>query len=131
MEIENLFMKFSVDGKCLLPDTTLAFKDIPWTKHKTWEGVALKHLITSKETEGQFSFHLVRIEPYKAISKHVHEKQIETHEVIAGSGICINNDTELTYEPGVISIMRMNVPHEVVAGSDGLYLFAKFMPALV
>ena len=36
----------------------------------------------------------------------------------------------LKYETGVISIMPAKVPHEVVAGADGLYLFAKFMPAL-
>ena len=28
------------------------------------------------------------------------------------------------------SIMQAGVPHEVTAGSEGLYLFAKFMPAL-
>lgn len=34
------------------------------------------------------------------------------------------------YEAGVISILLAKIPHEVVAGEDGLYLFAKFMPAL-
>ena len=33
-------------------------------------------------------------------------------------------------EGGVISIFPIGVPHEVLAGADGLYLFAKFMPAL-
>ena len=37
---------------------------------------------------------------------------------------------ELPYEAGVISIFPIGVPHEVIAGDDGLYLFAKFMPAL-
>lgn len=36
----------------------------------------------------------------------------------------------IPYEPGVISVMPAGVPHEVNAGSDGLFLFAKFMPAL-
>ncbi len=33
-------------------------------------------------------------------------------------------------ETGILSIFPANVPHEVNAGEDGLYLFAKFMPAL-
>ena len=48
-----------------------------------------------------------------------------------GSGTCVNNGTELAYEPGTITILPMGLPHEVKAGADGLYLFAKFIPALV
>ena len=62
--------------------------------------------------------------------KNLNETQLETHEVIAGDGICINNGVEIKYKQGVISIMPEKVPHEVKAGKDGLYLFAKFMPAL-
>ena len=61
---------------------------------------------------------------------HIHETQLETHEVIAGNGTCIHADTTLDYVPGVISILPKKVPHEVVAGDNGLYLFAKFIPAL-
>ena len=61
---------------------------------------------------------------------NIHEKQLETHEVISGSGICVNDGAELSYEAGVISVFPAGVPHEVRAGEDGLYLFAKFMPAL-
>ena len=61
---------------------------------------------------------------------HIHETQLETHEVIAGSGICTNDGAKLEYAPGVISIMPAKVPHQVDAGDQGLYLFAKFMPAL-
>lgn len=60
----------------------------------------------------------------------MHKTQLETHEVIAGGGVCINDSAKLIYEPGVISILLLNVPHEVTAGADGLYLFAKFIPAL-
>ncbi len=59
-----------------------------------------------------------------------HETQLETHEVIKGSGKCVNAGSTIPYEPGTISIMQVGVPHEVTAGSEGLYLFAKFMPAL-
>ena len=80
----------------------------------------LKHIITGKDTEGQFSYHLVRIAPGKAIKNHIHETQLETHEVIAGTGVCINDGAEIKYEVGVISIMPAKVPHEVMAGNESL-----------
>lgn len=130
MEFKNLFEKFNIYGKLLLPDTTVTFNEISWSKHPTFEGVELKHIITSKQTNGQFSYHLVRIAPNKKIGNHIHTEQLETHEVISGNGTCINNGVELKYEPGTISIFPIGLPHEVLAGSDGIYLFAKFIPAL-
>lgn len=130
MEFKNLFEKFSEGGKLLLPDSTVAFDAVPWSRHPVFEGVELKHIIASEKTDGQFSFHLVRIAPNQKIGSHIHEKQLETHEIISGTGVCVNNGVELPYEAGVISIFHIGVPHEVTAGEDGLYLFAKFMPAL-
>ena len=117
-------------GELRLPDRTIAFEQIPWSKHPVFEGVELKHIITSKDTDGEYSYHLERIAPGKSIRDHIHETQLETHEVIAGNGKCINNGSDLVYEPGVISIMPAKVHHAVQAGEDGLYLFAKFFPAL-
>lgn len=131
MENKNLFEKFNNEGKLLLPDKEVSFADIPWSAHPAFEGVELKHIITSEQTNGQFSYHLVRIAPNKKIGNHVHKTQLETHEVIAGNGECINNGAKLKYEPGVITILPANIPHEVTAGEEGLYLFAKFIPALV
>ena len=130
MDYKNLFEKFNEGGKLLLKDATVTFDAIPWSKHPTFEGVELKHIITSERTDGQFSYHLVRIAPNKKIGSHIHEKQLETHEVISGTGVCVNDGVELPYETGVISIFPVGVPHEVIAGDDGLCLFAKFMPAL-
>ena len=130
MDYKNLFEKFNEGGKLLLKDATVTFDAIPWSKHPTFEGVELKHIITSERTGGQFSYHLVRIAPNKKIGSHIHEKQLETHEVISGTGVCVNDGVELPYETGVISIFPISVPHEVIAGDDGLCLFAKFMPAL-
>ena len=130
MNFKDLYDKFSDEGNLLLPEASFDFADIPWSKHPAFEGVELKHLITSKQTNGRFSYHLVRIAPNKSIGNHVHKEQLETHEVIAGNGTCINNGVQLEYKPGVISIFPVALPHEVHAGSDGLYLFAKFMPAL-
>lgn len=130
MDFKNLFQTFDEEGKLLLPDATTTFDTIAWSEHAVFEGVALKHIVTSEQTDGQFSFHLVRIAPGQKIGSHIHERQIETHEVISGTGICVNNGVKLSYEPGVISIFPVGVPHEVTAGTDGLYLFAKFLPAL-
>ena len=125
----NLFEAFN-NGFLKLPAKTISFADIAWTEHPTFEGVALKHIVTAADTGGQFSYHLVRIAPNKSIKNHIHETQLETHEVIAGSGICVNEDVEILYEAGSISIMPAGIPHEFNAGADGLYLFAKFIPAL-
>ncbi len=130
MDYKNLFEKFNEGGKLLLKDVTVTFDAIPWSKHPAFEGVELKHIITSERTDGQFSYHLVRIASNKKIGSHIHEKQLETHEVISGTGVCVNDGVELPYETGVISIFPIGVPHEVIAGDDGLCLFAKFMPAL-
>lgn len=125
----HLFESFD-NGSLKLPTTTAEFENIPWSKHPTFDGVELKHIVTAKETDGQFSYHLVRIAPNKSIKNHIHGSQLEMHEVIAGSGICINDGTKILYEAGVISIMPVGIPREVNAGDDGLYIFAKFIPAL-
>ena len=125
----DIFERFN-NGKLVLPESRKEFGDIAWSKHPTFEGVELKHMITAKDTDGQFSYHLVRIAPNCSIKNHIHETQLETHEVIAGSGECINAGEAIAYEGGVISIMPAGVPHEVNAGDEGLYLFAKFIPAL-
>ncbi|MGN1392724.1 MAG: cupin domain-containing protein [Succinivibrionaceae bacterium] len=111
-------------------DGTKAFDKLDWNKHPTFEGVELKHIVSGKDTNMKFSYHLVRIAPNKAIKNHVHATQLETHEVIAGHGVCVNDGKKITYKTGVITIIPENVPHEVIAGEEGLYLFAKFMPAL-
>ena len=125
----NLFQAFN-KGTLKLPTNTTEFSDIPWSKHPTFDGVELKHIVTAKDTDGKFSYHLVRIAPNKSIENHIHKTQLETHEVIAGSGVCINDGVIISYESGTISIMPMGIPHEVTAGKEGLFLFAKFFPAL-
>lgn len=127
--MENLFEKFN-NGALLLPQLETSFAELEWNDHPTFEGVQLKHIVTSDLTGGEFSCHLVRIAPNKKIGAHIHEKQLEIHEVIDGFGVCINAGAELKYDPGVISIIKAGIPHEVTAGDSGLYLFAKFIPAL-
>ncbi len=125
----NTFEKFN-SGILEKYDDTTSFDSLKWHCHPTFEGVELKHIVTSKDTDGQFSYHLVKIAPDKKIGDHIHETQLETHEVIEGSGYCINEGRTIAYQSGVISIMRKGTHHEVIAGENGLYLFAKFIPAL-
>lgn len=117
-------------GRLLLPEKEADFEEIAWSKHPAFEGVELKHIVTAMDADGKFSYHLVRIAPDCRIGNHIHETQLETHEVVKGSGRCVNAGRVVTYEEGTISIIPAGVPHEVAAGSEGLYLFAKFMPAL-
>ena len=117
-------------GRLALPGKTVDFKNLPWNPHPTFKGVALKHIVTAADTNGQFSYHLVRINPGCKIGNHIHATQLETHEVISGFGECINNGKTIDYQPGTITILPATIPHEVTAGDQGLYLFAKFMPAL-
>lgn len=123
----DIFEAFSGGQLC---QTAASFANLPWNPHPAFQGVELKHLVTSRETGGQFSYHLVRVAPGKTIGLHTHETQLETHEVIAGSGFCDAAGTRFSYAPGVISILPAGQPHEVTAGPEGLYLFAKFIPAL-
>lgn len=127
--MEKLFNTFN-EGALLYPNGKICFNELQWHDHPNFEGVQLKHIVTSAQTNGEFSYHLVRIAPNKKIGNHTHEKQLETHEIICGFGVCINEGVELEYKPGVISIMKMGTPHEVSAGEKGLYIFAKFIPAL-
>ncbi len=61
---------------------------------------------------------------------HINLTKQKEHEVIAGSGICINDGTEILYIAGTISIISASIPHEVNTRDDGLYIFAKFISAL-
>lgn len=125
----NTFETFN-HGNLITPVVTKDFGSIPWAKHPAFAGVELKHILTSEETGGSYSYHLVRIAPNHSIGEHIHETQLETHEVIAGNGTCINEGMKIPYEPGVITVFPAGIAHEVNAGENGLYLFAKFMPAL-
>ena len=130
MDFKALFEQFNAEGKLLLPEGAIKFAEIKWSEHPAFAGVELKHLITAQQTQGRFSYHLVRIAPGHKIGTHIHEEQLETHEIISGEGLCFQEGAELIYEPGVIAIFPAGSPHEVIAGTEGLYLFAKFIPAL-
>ena len=100
---------------------------LTWNEHKTFAGVFLKNLLAGEYVNDQFSCHLVRIDPNMSIGLHSHPDSVELHEVIAGSGTCVTQNLTLSYAPGTISVIARDMPHEVHANEDGLYLFAKFI----
>ncbi|MBP2643797.1 MAG: cupin [Firmicutes bacterium] len=105
-------------------------KDLMWHEHPLFKGVALKHLITGKNTEGKFSSHLVRVKSGCEIGKHVHNGKWELHEVIEGHGKCIIGNKEIDYYEGITTVIPSDIAHIVKAGEDDLYILAKFIPAL-
>ena len=109
--MENKVFEAFDTGRFEIPGKTKTFKDIPWSKHPTFEGVELKHILTAKETGGAYSFHLVRIAPNKAILDHIHDPQLETHEVIAGNGVCVNDGWQDELEPELLRTMATSAQH--------------------
>ena len=98
-----------------------------WNKHKDFAGVSLKNIVTADQTGGLFTCHLVRIDPNHKIGMHTHPNSIELHEVIQGCGICLIGQEKIPYVSGTMAIIACNAPHEVLAGEEGLCLFAKFI----
>jgi quercetin dioxygenase-like cupin family protein len=104
---------------------------LPWKAHPKFAGVFLKDVLDTGQTGGRLSCHLVRIEPGHVIGRHVHVDSIELHETIKGSGVCLTPNGEIAYRPGVMGVLMPKEAHEVHAGEEGLYLFAKFIPVPV
>ena len=129
MESKNIFELFE-NGKLFFKGETDKIAAMPWNKHAKFEGVELKHIITAKHTDGKFSCHLIKVAPGKKIGLHSHNGQTEIHEVVAGFGKCICEGKELEYVPGSMGFMPAEALHEVTAGQEGIYMLAKFFPAL-
>ena len=43
--------QFEEEGALKLPDLEIKFKELPWHPHSAFDGVELKHLVTSEHTE--------------------------------------------------------------------------------
>lgn len=104
---------------------------IEWTPHRKFEGVFLKHIITAEQTGGMLSSHVVRLDSFSELGNHIHEGQVEIHEVVSGTGFCLINGVECEYTPGVTAVIPADTPHSVKAGNGGLCFMAKFSPALL
>ncbi|MFH1035214.1 MAG: cupin domain-containing protein [Pseudomonadota bacterium] len=128
---EGAFLAALEQGKMILPGQTLDVAQTPWNPHPAFKGVFLKHLLKGADSGGLFSCHLVRVDPGQEIGTHLHEGRYELHEVVAGRGVCQTMGQELEYIPGVSALMPPDVDHRIIAGDEGLWIMAKFMPALV
>ena len=126
----NTFESFS-NGKFKTPLSEKNFSVIEWVNHPKFAGVKQKNIITAKDSAGLFSYHLVYIAPNKEISLHTHENNIETHEIIAGNGKLIHSKKTFTYNSGDISLFSKGSEHAILAGENGIWLFAKFFPAII
>lgn len=119
------------NGLIRLKDIILSAQTIEWNPHPSFQGVSLKHLVRAQDTEGRLSCHLVKIEPRCEIGSHVHETSLELHEVLVGDGHCWIDDNGMEYKPEVVALIPVNKVHRVKAGDDGLFIMAKFTPALL
>ncbi|HOP62359.1 MAG TPA: cupin domain-containing protein [Spirochaetota bacterium] len=122
---------FFEEGILLLRESRTDIKSLPWSPHPSFRGVSMKNIITGDKTGGRLSCHFVRIEPGCEIGNHKHDGKMELHEVVNGNGICTIGDKSVVYSSGVVSCIPENISHRVVAGDDGLYMLAKFTPALI
>ena len=105
--------------------------DLPWHEHPKFHGVALKHLITAKDSGGNFSSHLVRVNCGCEIGTHIHEGKWELHEVLSGRGKCRIDQQEIEYHAGIVAEIPADIPHFVAATETDLYILAKFVPPLL
>ncbi|MBI9048146.1 MAG: cupin domain-containing protein [Anaerolineaceae bacterium] len=119
------------NGFVITKDEITKAEQIDFTPHAKFKGVYLKHLVTGAMTGQQVSSHLVKVEPNCVLDNHIHENNLEIHEVIAGSAKAIVGNQEVDYLPGTIGILPAGVPHRIVASDEGVYILAKFTPALV
>lgn len=124
------FLGKVLSGTIYFTDKHIEIDSLLWSQHPVFKGVSMKHLIIGKDTKGQLSFHIVKIESNCFLDTHLHDGKIELHEVLEGSGTMYLDGKDIDYSPGQICVIPANTLHKVVAGEDGLYLLAKFTPAL-
>lgn len=117
-------------GKVVFGANEYEVDSLPWNNHPTFTGVALKHLITGKDTADKFSCHLVRIDTGCEIGSHIHVGKWELHEVVKGKGYCLIENSKIAYGEGIVTVIPADLPHSVFA-DEQLYLLAKFVPALL
>lgn len=101
-----------------------------WHPHPKFDGVQMQDMLTSDDTNGAFSTHLVQVAPHKSLFNHSHPNNWETHHILAGNGTCKLGAEQVSYGNGTGSLIPIGCEHEVTAGADGLLILAVFTPAL-
>jgi len=86
--------------------------------HLVFVGVALKHLVTGEQTEGQFSAHIVKVNPGGILDEHFHDGKTEMHEVMAYVGkqtlakhYCLLSSTSIHSSGTSFTDFMSNSPH--------------------
>lgn len=126
MNINNCFE----NGQIGTISEILKSSDKPFNPHPKFKGVYLKNLVTGDMTDNKISCHLVKVEPFCTLDTHVHENSLEIHEVIFGNATCYIGENKINYNVGSIGVIPANVMHKVEAGENGIYILAKFTPAV-
>ena len=119
------------NGKIVTYLTVTDSQEIDFCPHAKFKGVSLKHLVKGEMTNNQISCHLVKVEPFCTLETHIHENNLEIHEVIYGGGVCEIAENKVDYTVGSIGVIPASTTHKVVAGENGIYILAKFTPALL
>lgn len=117
-------------GAVIFPGCTTDAADRPWHAPPGSNGVFLKDLATGSETDGKFSYHLVRIAKGCAVASHDHDIPWEWNMILRGSGTIILGDREIPVAAGQSCATPPKIPHAVKAGDEDLLLVALFVPAL-
>ena len=119
------------NGNITTTEKTMEMYNLKWNEHKSFKGVFLKHLVTGQNTKGALSCHLVKVNPHCCLDTHTHEGILEIHEVIYGTGFLILDKESVEYSVGSLAVIPADTNHKVTSGKDGLYILAKFSPALL
>ena len=118
-------------GILYINEKCIDVENLVWNEHSVFKGVFLKHIIKGEFTDNRLSCHFVKINPGCEIGIHSHAGKTELHEIISGYGHCIVGKTKFDYRKGIIGFIPADVDHYVIAENEGLFLLAKFFPALL
>lgn len=129
--MEESLLELFLNGNLFLQNNIKSVDTFEWNKHPQFKGVFLKHLVTGVDTNNKFSCHLVKVEAGCCLDEHAHSDKWEIHEIIAGEGSTCIGESSVKYEPGMSAIIPEGIKHKVNAGSKGLSIKAKFIPALI
>lgn len=118
-------------GKLYFNGECFDIENFEWNEHPVYKGVFLKHIIKGEITNNCLSCHLVKINGGCEIGIHNHTGTTELHEIISGLGHCTIEQTKVDYHKGVIGFIPADLNHSIKAENEGLFLLAKFFPALL
>lgn len=117
-------------GMVVFPDHQEDINKKSWYTPPGWVGVSLKDIITGKDTDGAFSYHLVRIAKRSEVPSHAHDTQWEWNVILNGNGSFVIQEKEMQVTIGETYATPPGVSHTVKAGNRELVLTATFVPAL-